>query len=238
MVAYSKSSLVKPFLNEVAPDFCANTTHGIKDLSSYKGKWLLLFSHPADFTSVCTTEFMAFAKNYDQFQMMCCNLLSLSINSNCAHLTWIRNVEEKFGIKIPFPIIEDPSMTVAHDYGMARSGKGDTSSVRATFFIDPESVLRAMVYYPMSDGRNVAEFLRVLGALQASDARQSLDSERKQAGNQVVLPLSKATRAARKRSEEHYVHTDWYFSRNFPGQEIATAQSKVHKVIWSQQHEL
>jgi len=156
-------------LNEPAPGFKAVTTHGIKTLADYRGKWLVLFSHPAAFTPVCTTEFIAFAKHYEEFKTLNCDLLGLSIDSNYAHLAWVQNIQAKFGVSIPFPIIEDLSMQVAHAYGMIQPGASDTSTVRATFIIDDKGILRAMVYYPMSKGRSIPEFLRLVKALQTTD---------------------------------------------------------------------
>ena len=152
-----------PRLNVAAPAFEAKTTHGIKKLADYAGKWLVLFSHPADFTPVCTTEFIAFAKAYPEFQKLNCELLGLSIDSYYSHVAWVRTIKEKFGVEIPFPIIDDLSMRVAHAYGMIHPGASDTSAVRATFVIDDKGILRAMVYYPMSNGRSIAEFLRLVG---------------------------------------------------------------------------
>jgi len=202
-----------PRLNEPAPDFKANTTHGPKALSDYKGKWLVLFSHPADFTPVCTTEFMAFAKSYEKFNALGCDLLGLSIDSNFAHIAWARNIEEKFGVKIPFPIIEDLSMRVAHAYGMIQPGASDTSAVRATFFIDPEGKLRAMVYYPMSNGRSVAEFLRLLEALQTSDKHGIATPEGWKPGDKVIVAPPKTQADAESRKAAGYEYTDWYFSK-------------------------
>ena len=161
-----------PRINEAAPDFKVRTTQGDRSLADYKGKWLILFSHPADFTPVCTTEFMAFAKAADRFKALNCELLGLSIDSVFAHLAWVRNIKEKFGVEIPFPIIEDLKMEVAQAYGMIHPGAGDTSAVRATFVIDPESKIRAMVYYPMSNGRSVDEFVRLLPDLADVDVRR------------------------------------------------------------------
>ncbi|MEE2651813.1 MAG: peroxiredoxin, partial [Pseudomonadota bacterium] len=155
-----------PRINEPAPDFNALTTDGQKQLSDYRGKWLVLFSHPADFTPVCTTEFIAFAKAAPDFAALNCELLGLSIDSIHSHIAWMRNIQQNFGVEIPFPIIEDLKMDVAKAYGMIHPGAGDTSAVRATFIIDPNGVLRAMVYYPMSNGRSIPEFLRLLEALQ------------------------------------------------------------------------
>ena len=202
-----------PRLNEPAPDFEANTTHGVRRLADYRGRWLILFSHPADFTPVCTTEFIGFAKAYDDFQALNCDLLGLSIDSNFAHLAWIRNIQEKFGVRIPFPIIEDLSMRVAQAYGMIMPGASDTSAVRATFFIDPDGILRAMVYYPMTNGRSIAEFLRLLRSLQLSDAEGVATPEGWQPGEKVIVPPPKTVAEAEERERAGYEYTDWYFCK-------------------------
>ena len=202
-----------PRLNEPAPDFRTNTTHGEKTLNDYKGRWLILFSHPADFTPVCTTEFMAFAKAHSKFQALDCDLLGLSIDSNFAHVAWTRNIKEKFGVDIPFPIIEDLSMNVATAYGMIQPGASDTSAVRATFLIDPEGVLRAMVYYPMSNGRSIDEFVRLLTALQTSDKHGVATPVNWQPGEQVIVPPPKTAEEAEARMQEGYDCTDWYFCK-------------------------
>ena len=201
-----------PQLNKPAPDFTAKTTDGIKSLSDYKGKWLVLFSHPADFTPVCTTEFMAFAKRAEQFRALNCELLGLSIDSVHSHIAWMRNIKENFGIEIPFPIIADLSMEVAKSYGMVQPGASDTSAVRATFLIDPEGVMRAMVYYPMSNGRSVDEFLRLLEALQTSDTYKVATPENWKKGEPVIVPPPATASDADKRANEGYEYTDWYFS--------------------------
>ncbi|WP_321394876.1 peroxiredoxin [Emcibacter sp.] len=202
-----------PELNKRAPNFDAKTTHGPKTLDDYKGRWLILFSHPADFTPVCTTEFMGFANRYDKFQALNCDLLGLSIDSNYAHIAWVRNIKEKFDVDIPFPIIEDLSMNVANAYGMIQPGASDTSAVRATFIIDPEGVLRAMVYYPMSNGRSIDEFVRLLEALQTSDANGVATPENWKPGEKVIVPPPQTAAAAETRSGEGYEYTDWYFSK-------------------------
>ena len=200
-----------PRLNESAPALEANTTHGMKNLDDYKGRWLILFSHPADFTPVCTTEFIAFAKAHDKFQAQDCELLGLSIDSNFAHIAWTRNIKEKFGIDIPFPIIEDLSMKVANAYGMIQPGASDTSAVRATFMIDPEGVLRAMVYYPMSNGRSIEEFLRLLTALQMSDKHGVATPESWQLGDKVIVPPPQTADEAEARLNEGFECKDWYY---------------------------
>ena len=208
-----QETLAFPQLNKPAPDFKSKTTHGEKSLADYKGRWLVLFSHPADFTPVCTTEFMAFAKAHDEFQKLNCDLLGLSIDSNYAHIAWVRNIKEKFGVDIQFPIIEDLSMKVANAYGMIQPGASDTSAVRATFIIDPKGVLRAMVYYPMSNGRSIAEFVRLLKALQTSDENGVATPENWQPGEKVIVPPPATAQAAQEREKEGYEYSDWYFSK-------------------------
>jgi peroxiredoxin (alkyl hydroperoxide reductase subunit C) len=202
-----------PRINEPAPAFKAKTTHGERSLDDYKGKWLVLFSHPADFTPVCTTEFMGFARAADRFQALNCELLGLSIDSVHSHIAWMRSIEEKFGVEIPFPIIDDLSMNVAKAFGMIHPGASDTSAVRATFIIDPEGIVRAMVYYPMSNGRSVDEFVRLLTALQTSDANKVATPENWQPGEPVIVPPPATAEAARARKDEGYDYTDWYFSK-------------------------
>ncbi|MBN1140782.1 MAG: peroxiredoxin [Deltaproteobacteria bacterium] len=204
---------VFPRLNEPAPDFEAVTTHGTRKLSDYRGKWLILFSHPADFTPVCTTEFIGFARHYEEFKKLGCELLGLSIDGRAAHIAWVLAIKEKFGVEIPFPIIEDLSMKVAHAYGMIQPGASDTSAVRATFFIDPKGILRAMVYYPMSNGRSIAEFVRLLAALQTSDKHGVATPEGWQPGEMVIVPPPKTVADAEKRAGEGYEYTDWFFCK-------------------------
>ncbi len=201
-----------PRLNEAAPDFDALTTHGRKSLSDYRGKWLVLFSHPADFTPVCTTEFMAFARRSDDFAALNTELLGLSIDSHYAHIAWVRSIKASFGIDITFPIIADLDMAVARAYGMIQPGASDTQAVRATFVIDPEGVLRAMVYYPMTNGRSVDEIHRLLVALQTSDTHKVATPENWHPGEAVIVPTPQTTDAAEARMSEGYETADWYFS--------------------------
>ena len=208
----SEMTVQFPRLNERAPEFSAKTTFGDKKLSDYEGKWLILFSHPADFTPVCTTEFIGFAKAAETFKSMNCELLGLSIDSLFSHLAWVRNIEEKFGQKITFPIIEDIKMEVASAYGMVHPGATDTQAVRATFFIDPKGILRAMVYYPMSNGRSINEFVRLLQAMQTSDKNSVATPEGWTPGCDVIVPPPKTSEAADKRASEGYNTVDWYYS--------------------------
>lgn len=158
-----------PRLNEPAPDFTALTTQGTINLSDYRGKWVVLFSHPADFTPVCSTEFLAFAKQADAFAQRDAQLIGLSIDSVHAHLAWLRDLEEMAGVEVPFPVIADLDMKVANAFGMIHAGASQTAAVRAVFLIDPEGILRGMLYYPLSVGRSIPEVLRFLDALRFND---------------------------------------------------------------------
>lgn len=202
-----------PQLNQPAPQFTAVTTHGVKSLSDYKGKWVVLFSHPADFTPVCTTEFIAFAKKHEEFNKLNTEVIGLSIDSIFSHIAWVRNIEQNFGVKIPFPIIEDLKMDVARKYGMLQPGASDTQAVRAVFFIDPDQKLRAMVYYPLSNGRSIDEFIRVLQALQTSDKFGVATPENWKPGEKVIVSPPKTQKDAEERVKSNYEITDWYFSK-------------------------
>lgn len=202
-----------PQMNRPAPDFDAPTTHGPRKLSDYRGKWLILFSHPADFTPVCTTEFIGFQKHYETFRKMGVELLGLSIDSHYSHIAWVRSIKENFGVDIQFPIIADLKMDVARAYGMIQPGASDTSAVRATFIIDPEGILRAMVYYPMTNGRSIDEFVRVVQALQTSDKHKVATPENWHPGEKAIVPPPATTEEAAKRASEGYEYTDWYFSK-------------------------
>ena len=156
---------------------------------------------------------MAFARAHDKFTALNTELLGLSIDSKYAHIAWVRSIKEKFGVDIRFPIIEDLSMRVAHAYGMVMPGASDTSAVRATFVIDPNGILRAMVYYPMSNGRSINEFLRLVAALQTADANKVATPENWQPGEPVIVPPPQTSDAAEARKGEGYDYTDWYFSK-------------------------
>ena len=159
-----------PLLGDLAPDFTAKTTEGWLTLSEYgKDSWVILFSRPADFTPVCTTEMSGFAKRKPEFDALNTKLLGLSIDSIFAHLAWVRNVEERTGVRFNFPIIADIKMDVANMYGMVQPGVASTVAVRAVYFIDPKRVIRLILYYPLNVGRNMDEILRALKALQLTD---------------------------------------------------------------------
>ena len=185
----------------------------------------MLFSHPADFTPVCTTEFLGLQKHAATFRGMNCKLTGLSIDSLFSRLAWTQNIQQKFGVEISFPIIEDIKMEVAKAYGMVHPGAADTQAVRATFFIDPHGVLRAMVYYPMSNGRSIDEFVRLLTAMQTSDAHKIATPEGWTHGCDVIVPPPKTAEALKQRMGEGY-KTDWYFStRALPVGSCACASS-------------
>jgi peroxiredoxin (alkyl hydroperoxide reductase subunit C) len=202
-----------PRLNEPAPDFEAVTTHGVLRLSDYRDSWLILFSHPADFTPVCTTEFIAFTEIYPELQKRGVELLGLSIDSVYSHIAWTRNIEEKMGVKIPFPIIADLDKKVATLYGMIQPGESKTETVRAVFIIDPKGILRAMIYYPLSTGRNMDEILRLIDALQTSDNYQVATPANWRAGDKVIVPPPTTVEMAEERLKAGYECVDWYLCK-------------------------
>jgi peroxiredoxin (alkyl hydroperoxide reductase subunit C) len=213
MEAQAETPPIMPQLNRPAPAFTAKTTHGEKSLSDYEGRWLVLFAHPADFTPVCTTEFSGFATRADQFAELNCDLLGLSIDSIHAHIAWKRSIKDNFGVEIPFPIIADLDMKVANAYGMIQPGASDTAAVRATFVIDPYGVLRAMLYYPMTNGRSVDEVLRLVKSLQTSDEHGVATPENWMPGEPVIVPPPNTAEGAEARKDEGYEYTDWYFCK-------------------------
>jgi peroxiredoxin (alkyl hydroperoxide reductase subunit C) len=157
-------------IGDPAPRFTARTTCGERSLDDYRGSWLLLFAHPADFTPVCTSEFVSLAKANAAFEAIGCKLLGVSVDSLYAHLAWLRDIHERFGVKVTFPILEDPSMAIANAYGMLDPHSPDAATVRATYVIDPQGIVRAMTWYPMNVGRSVGEQLRLVKALQAAES--------------------------------------------------------------------
>jgi len=202
-----------PRLNEPAPPFEAVTTHGTLNLADFEGRWLILFSHPADFTPVCTTEFLAFAEIYPQLQERGTDLLGLSIDSVYSHIAWVRNIEEKTGVKIPFPVIADLNKEVATLYGMLMPGESKTETSRAVFFIDPKGILRAMIYYPLSLGRNMQEILRVVDALQTATEHGVATPANWMPGDKVIVPAPNTQEMAEERMKAGYECTDWYLCK-------------------------
>ncbi len=202
-----------PRLNEPAPEFEAVTTHGTLRLADFEGRWLILFSHPADFTPVCTTEFLAFTEIFPELQKRGTDLLGLSIDSVFSHIAWVRNIEEKTGVKIPFPVIADLNKEVATAYGMLMPGESKTETSRCVFVIDPKGILRAMIYYPLSLGRNMAEILRVIDALQTATANGVATPANWKPGDKVIVPAPNTQEGAEERMKAGYDCTDWYLCK-------------------------
>lgn len=202
-----------PSLGSKAPDFSANTTFGPIKLSDYKGKWVVLFSHPGDFTPVCTTEFLCFAKYYKEFKSRNAELLGLSIDSNSSHLAWVYNIYCHTGVEIPFPIIEDRDMQIAKLYGMISEPMSNTSTIRSVFIIDDKQILRTILYYPLTTGRNIPEILRIIEALQTSDRDNVVTPANWFPGMPVILPYPKTykdLKARVKNCDKKYSCMDWY----------------------------
>lgn len=202
-------------LNGPAPDFEANTTHGPIQFSTWQaGRWVILFSHPADFTPVCTTEFVEFAKRYDEFEKKGVALIGNSIDSIYSHIAWIRNIEEKFKVKVTFPVIADLDQKVAQLWGMIHKPSAVTATVRCVFFIDPKRTVRAMIYYPLNIGRNFDEIMRVIDALQCVDEKGVACPANWTPGQEAIVPPPVTQKAAEERIKMTDIHiTDWYFSK-------------------------
>lgn len=176
----------QPRIGDEAPAFSCRSTRGEVQLSNYRGRWLVFFSHPADFTPVCTSEFVAFAQLAADFDAIGCDLLGLSVDSLFSHLAWVRAIQERFSLKIPFPVCEDPSMAIARAYGMLDAAAGTSATVRGLFVIDPKGIVRMSSFYPMSTGRSVAEVLRTVQALQLSDGHDVATPEGWQPGDEII----------------------------------------------------
>ncbi|MDD3738487.1 MAG: peroxiredoxin [Lentimicrobiaceae bacterium] len=213
-------TIAMPRLGEKAPEFTAVTTQGtINFPSDYKGHWTILFSHPADFTPVCTTEFMTFATMAEDFEKANCKLVGLSVDGLHSHIAWLRTIKEKIdykgmkNVEVKFPLIDDVSMNVAKKYGMIQPNTSATSAVRAVFFIDPKGIIRAMMYYPQSTGRNFPELYRVLIALQTTDEFGVATPADWQPGDEVIVPPANTCGVAQDRTEKpgDMKCYDWFF---------------------------
>ena len=161
---------------------------GEVSLDQYRGRWLVFFSHPADFTPVCTSEFVALARAASQFEAMKCSLLGLSVDSLYAHVAWVRTIQEMFDVTVPFPIVEDPSMAIGRAYGMLDEAAQDSAAVRASYFIDPAGTIRALTWYPMNVGRSVDEMIRIVAALQRTASNEVMTPEGWRPGDDLLLP--------------------------------------------------
>lgn len=177
-------------IGDFAPDFEARSTLGPVRLSAHRGRWLVLFSHPADFTPVCTTEFVALAREAAAFEARDCALMALSVDSLFSHFAWLRMIRDRFGVEVRFPILEDPTLVIGRAFGMVSAQDNDSATVRTTFFIDPRGVIRAMTCYPANLGRSVPEMLRILDGLQAIDASGQLAPANWQPGDAMLAAPS------------------------------------------------
>lgn len=206
--------LTMPRIGDMAPDFEAVTTTGKLKFSEFnKDKWVILFSHPADFTPVCTTELSEFARQQDYFTSQNTKLIGLSIDSIHSHMAWVHNVKEKLGVLMNFPIIADIDMHVAKLYGMLQPGESLTAAVRAVFFIDPTGKIRLIMYYPLNVGRNMDEIKRVLLALQTSDANKCAMPLNWKQGDQVIVPPPTTVEAMTERENSNYDMVDFYLAK-------------------------
>ncbi len=209
-----------PLIGDDAPSFTAKTTMGeINFPKDYKGKWVILFSHPADFTPVCTTEFMTFATMQEDFRALNTELIGLSIDSIYAHIAWLRTIKEKIvykgmkDVEVNFPVIEDLKMDVAKKFGMVQPNASSTQAVRAVFIMDPKAKVRAILYYPLSNGRNMDEIKRLILAMQKSDAENIATPANWQPGDDVIIPPPGSCGTAKERvesKEEGKYCLDWF----------------------------
>jgi len=210
-----------PVIGETAPSFKADTTQGpIKFPEDYKDKWVILFSHPADFTPVCTTEFMTFASMEKEFKALNCELIGLSIDSHYSHIAWLRTIQEKIeykgmkNVEVNFPVIADLTMDVAKKFGMVQPSASNSSAVRAVFFIDPKQIVRALMYYPSSSGRNFQEIKRLLISMQTGDKHSVATPADWQPGEDVIVPPPGSCGTAKDRvdgaEKEGIKCLDWF----------------------------
>jgi len=210
-----------PRIGDLAPEFKAVTTQGeINFPADYKGSWVILFSHPADFTPVCTSEFMTFASMEQQFAEANCKLVGLSVDGLYSHIAWLRTIKEKIeykgmkDVEVKFPLIEDITMEVANKYGMIQPGEATTKAVRAVFYIDPKGIIRTIIYYPLSLGRNFDELYRVLIGLKAADEFSVAMPADWRPGDDVIIPTAGSCGTAKERmesKEEDVTCYDWFF---------------------------
>lgn len=226
---------VMPRIGEKAPAFEAVTTQGkINFPADFKGKWKILFSHPADFTPVCTSEFMTFGKMADEFEALNCQLVGLSVDGLYSHIAWLRTIREKIeykgmkDVEIHFPLIDDVSMKVAKLYGMIQPGESETSAVRAVFFIDPKDTIRTIMYYPLALGRNFDEIKRVLVGLQTVDNFGVALPADWRPGDEVIVPMKGEEMNDQPEGVKCY---DWFFcTRPLPKEEIEKKLGKGYEI--------
>jgi peroxiredoxin (alkyl hydroperoxide reductase subunit C) len=225
-----------PRIGEKAPSFKAVTTQGeINFPEQYKGSWVILFSHPADFTPVCTSEFMTFASMEKQFNEANCKLVGLSVDGLYSHIAWLRTIKEKIEYKgmkkveVKFPLIEDITMEVAKKYGMIQPGESNTKAVRAVFYVDPKGIVRTILYYPLSLGRNFDELYRVLIGLQTADNFSVALPADWRPGDDVIIPTAGSCGVAKQRmeSKKDIKCYDWFFcTKKLSKQEVEKSIKK------------
>ncbi len=229
-----------PQIGQAAPEFTANTTQGeINFPGDFKGKWIILFSHPADFTPVCTTEFMTFANMAKEFEDLNVQLVGLSVDSIYAHIAWLRKIQDinwkgMKNIEVKFPLIEDIKMEVSKKYGMIQSNVSDTQAVRSVFFIDPKGIIRAMIYYPPSLGRNFDEIKRVILALQKADKDNVATPADWRPGDDVIMPAPGSCGTAKTRvetKEADKICYDWFlcFKKDKPVKKAPAKKAPAKK---------
>jgi peroxiredoxin 2/4 len=217
-----------PRIGDRAPDFTAITTQGPLEFSKWQdGKWVVLFSHPADFTPVCSTELTEFAKRQSEFDALGTKLIGLSVDSVHSHLAWRENLREKLGTEIKYPMIADIDTNVSRLYGMLHPGASATATVRAVFVIDPKSIVRALIYYPMNVGRNIDEVKRLITALQTADSNSVACPVNWKPGEKVIVPPPKTeAEVAERGTHKEYERVDFYLNKRdlAPKPEMATAK--------------
>lgn len=209
-----ENTISMPKIGDLAPDFEAVTTTGKIKFSEFnKNSWVVFFSHPADFTPVCTTEMTGFAQEHDFFRLHNAKLLGLSIDSIHAHMGWVNNVKEKSGVLFDFPIIADIDMSISKLYGMLQPGESETAAVRAVFFIDPKGKIRLVMYYPMNVGRSMPEIKRVLVALQTAEEHKVSMPLNWEPGDKVILPAPKTLAELAEREQSGLEMMDFYLAK-------------------------
>lgn len=204
-----------PKIGDEAPDFTAVTTHGEITLSKWQeGKWVVLFSHPADFTPVCSTELTEFGRRFKEFEQRGVKLLGVSVDSIHSHLAWVQNLQKILGVRIPYPLVADSNRAVSELYGMIHPGASQTVTVRALFVIDPKRVIRAIIYYPLNIGRNVDEVLRAIDALQTADAKGVACPVNWKPGEKVIVPPPKTEKEVDDRlALQNVERLDFYLTK-------------------------
>jgi peroxiredoxin (alkyl hydroperoxide reductase subunit C) len=213
MAAEDERTTSLPRIGETAPLFKAVTTMGEIRLEDFRGSWVVLFSHPGDFSPVCTTEFIALANAQSEFKKRGVELLGLSIDSLNSHIAWVRNIEERTGVKITFPIIADSDLFISTLYGMINPAISNNETSRCVFILDPKQVIRALIYYPANIGRNTDELLRLIDALQAADQYNISTPANWKPGDMVIVPPPNTQSGAESRLSEKFECIDWYLCK-------------------------